>query len=380
MKKRFLCLIQCCLPLLLLSQTDSSYKGIKWTTGLTWAEVKDKAKKENKYIFLDCYATWCGPCKQMDKNVYTNEKVGNILNEKFISVKIQCDSTSYDTEETRNWYTDAHLIQKEYKLKGYPTFLFFTPAGILIYREIGYKEVSDFIGLSKIAVDPKRIEIYAHLKDYQNGVRNYSIMPHLEKAASEILRDSKLSAEIAKEYKVNYFDNLVGKELLTKVNVDFITRHFYLVSSNDKIFRIMYDQPGKIDTIANKNGVSEKIVSYVISKEEIDKKLWKDNKPITTMPRWDEIKTVITSKYSNWYAENLVDRSMYQFYSRTKNWSEYAKLIEKALIAHPPKKGGDKFNVATGGIDGWGDAWALNGFAWDFFLGCKEMSLLKKAL
>ena len=43
-------------------------EGIKFENG-TWAEILAKAKKENKYVFLDAFTTWCGPCKWMDKEV-----------------------------------------------------------------------------------------------------------------------------------------------------------------------------------------------------------------------------------------------------------------------------------------------------------------------
>src|SRR5689334_7898174 len=48
-----------------LSKTDSNSHGVQWTTGLSWEQVKQKAQLEKKYIFLDCLATWCGPCKMM---------------------------------------------------------------------------------------------------------------------------------------------------------------------------------------------------------------------------------------------------------------------------------------------------------------------------
>jgi thiol:disulfide interchange protein len=50
-------------------------QGLKFETGLNWEQVKQKAKAENKLIFLDVMATWCGPCKYMDANVYPNDTV-----------------------------------------------------------------------------------------------------------------------------------------------------------------------------------------------------------------------------------------------------------------------------------------------------------------
>ena len=50
-------------------QPSQQYKGIHFEQGLSWKDILAKAKAEHKYIFVDCYATWCGPCKYMDKNV-----------------------------------------------------------------------------------------------------------------------------------------------------------------------------------------------------------------------------------------------------------------------------------------------------------------------
>ena len=49
-------------------------KGIVFAEGLSWETVLQKAKQENKYIFMDCYTTWCGPCKMLAKNVFPREE------------------------------------------------------------------------------------------------------------------------------------------------------------------------------------------------------------------------------------------------------------------------------------------------------------------
>ena len=38
--------------------------GIRFEEKATWQQILDKAKKENKFILVDCYTTWCGPCKK----------------------------------------------------------------------------------------------------------------------------------------------------------------------------------------------------------------------------------------------------------------------------------------------------------------------------
>src|ERR1700685_3137554 len=85
------------------SQKDTT-KGIVFEHGLSWREVLQKAKQENKYVFVDCYATWCGPCKGMEQTVYPVEAVGEAFNGNFISVKLQLDKTRQDDDNVRSWY------------------------------------------------------------------------------------------------------------------------------------------------------------------------------------------------------------------------------------------------------------------------------------
>ncbi len=65
--KRAVCLTLFLLPLLAMAQEN---KGIQFLKDLSWEQILAKAAKENKFVFVDCYATWCVPCKTMDNNVY----------------------------------------------------------------------------------------------------------------------------------------------------------------------------------------------------------------------------------------------------------------------------------------------------------------------
>ena len=75
--------------------------GIQFQTGLSWQEILTKAKVEHKPIFVDGYATWCEPCKEMDRNVYTSDKVAAFFNAHFISIKVQMDKTPRDSDEVK---------------------------------------------------------------------------------------------------------------------------------------------------------------------------------------------------------------------------------------------------------------------------------------
>lgn len=53
------------------------------------------AKQQNKYVFVDTYASWCAPCKIMDK-VFEEELVGDFFNNQFVNVKIDMDGPQGD--------------------------------------------------------------------------------------------------------------------------------------------------------------------------------------------------------------------------------------------------------------------------------------------
>jgi thiol:disulfide interchange protein len=109
-----------------------------------WQAALDKAKKENKLIFLDAYTEWCRPCIQMAKDVFTLDKVADVYNENFVNV-------SMDMEKG-----DGPPLIKKYKIAAYPDFLFINGDGKIVHRGGGYQEADEFIKLGKAAVNVQK--------------------------------------------------------------------------------------------------------------------------------------------------------------------------------------------------------------------------------
>ena len=66
-------LLKTCFLLLFCLQFSFAEDGINFFKG-TFKEAKALAAKEHKIIFMDAYTSWCGPCKRMAKNVFTDKK------------------------------------------------------------------------------------------------------------------------------------------------------------------------------------------------------------------------------------------------------------------------------------------------------------------
>ena len=104
------------LVLILVSGANAQDKGIHFEHGSTWKAILETAKKEKKYVFVDCFTTWCGPCKYMSATIFPKEEVGTFFNQHFISAKFQLDSTSMDGEEIK----DMNKIYGKICSKNYP--------------------------------------------------------------------------------------------------------------------------------------------------------------------------------------------------------------------------------------------------------------------
>ena len=105
---------------------EKGYKGIKFEK-LSFAQLMKKAKEQNKLVFIDCYTSWCGPCRSMANSVFPKEEIGNYFNAHFINTKMDMEKG------------EGKEIAKKYKINAFPTLLFLDPDGNLIERLIGYK-------------------------------------------------------------------------------------------------------------------------------------------------------------------------------------------------------------------------------------------------
>ncbi|MFK7908275.1 MAG: thioredoxin family protein, partial [Chitinophagales bacterium] len=122
--------------LLLVTHTGfaSDDKGIEFFDG-TLAEAQALAIEQQKPIFVQLSATWCLPCRQMEKYVFPLSSVGSFYNSNFISLKVDADSF------------DGIELKQSYNIRTIPESLFFGSNGRLILQEGGFKGEQDILNL-----------------------------------------------------------------------------------------------------------------------------------------------------------------------------------------------------------------------------------------
>lgn len=124
-----------------------------------WSAILLKATEENKIIFVDAFATWCGPCKMMDRNVFSTRLAGDFFNEHFINVKIDMEAD------------EGPALAHQFGITAYPTFLFINKSGEIVHRGLGYQEPDQLLSMARKALDEENNQL-ALKRRYQDGERD----------------------------------------------------------------------------------------------------------------------------------------------------------------------------------------------------------------
>jgi thioredoxin-related protein len=350
------------------AQPDSTLgHGINFEKNSSWEEILQRAQKENKYIFVDCYASWCGPCKWMDKNVYSSDTVGRAINAQFLSVQIQMDTTQHDNDETKNLYATAHMLGEQYHVRAYPSYLFFSPDGRSVHKAMGARDVEDFMSLMKMAQDPQH-QYYTLLDRYGQGRMEYAELPALVQTAEEIGEDS-LVRVLAKDYLFNYLVKMHRGGKWSIEDLAFMRKYVRFIHYGDPLFRRYFSERRVIDSILGGPGKSDGLINAVVYQDEVLPKV-NDGIGHVKEPNWRRIGKRITTRYGSNYAASNLLKGHVEYYKARKEWAEYSKYFIKQIEAS------DVQNWPAGVMV----SHALNNDAYEVFLYSLDKEDLEKAL
>jgi len=133
-----------------------SAQQINW---VTLEEAVALQKKNPKKIMMDMYTSWCGPCKMLDRNTFSNKDVANYVNKHYYAVKFNAEGNevikfkdktfenpNYDPAKAKR-RNSGHQLARYFSIRSYPTIVFLDEKSEFIAPIIGYKK-------------PQQLELY----------------------------------------------------------------------------------------------------------------------------------------------------------------------------------------------------------------------------
>lgn len=306
-------------------------EGIKFETG-KWSEILAKAQKENKLIFLDAFASWCGPCKWMAKNVFTNDTAAQFFNKNFINAKIDMEKG------------EGIEIAKKYGVQAYPTLLYINGKGELVHRTCGSTPVKEFIENGKAALNPEK-QLYSLKKKFEKNTSD-------AKAASAYFSVAEQGCMNIDSEVTDYLKTQKESDLKSKAN--WAIMKSFLNNADSREFNYLLKNKKEFAKLYSKDSVDQKITSvYETTLRNLIRK--KD------MDAYGKMKAkIMKSGDSN--AEKVILSSDMTMYQKNKDWDNYAKTADKYVTKYGMK-----------------DPQVLNSAAWTFYENVNDKKFMKKA-
>ncbi|MDR6527861.1 thioredoxin-related protein [Chryseobacterium rhizosphaerae] len=192
---------------------------------LPFKDIITKAKKEKKLVFLDAYASWCGPCKMMEKNVFTQKSVGDYFNASFINAR-------FDMEKG-----EGREIAAKYGVRSYPTYLFLNGEGELVSQNSGYMEAGMFVTMAQDINSPGNKK--GSLKErFANGEKDPEFLINVMKL------NSSSDFDFAKKASERYFENKKKTEELSKEEIGLLL--YFVKSTEDRNYSVFTSRKAEI--------------------------------------------------------------------------------------------------------------------------------------
>lgn len=303
--------------------------GIQFADG-NWEDVLKQAKKKDKLVFMDAYTTWCGPCKMMSAQTFTDKAVGDYFNENFVSVKIDMEKG------------EGLELANKYNVQAYPTLLFINGDGEVVHRGLGFHDPGGFLELGQVANDPQR-NMLGLEKRYQAGDRE----PAMLMAYAEAL--SATGDERAEQVAKEYLDS--QEDWGTDANREFMLNFIYAPEGPFFDYLVKHRQDfeqqfGKSATIGMLQSLIMRELYSGLNEE----------------PALEEMDALLKKTYPE-LAPMLMSRFKMAYYQRAGDMDNFAQ----AAVDYLDTYGSDNSNE-------------LNNIAWAFYETIDNPKHLKKAL
>ncbi|MDL2320076.1 thioredoxin [Alistipes sp. OttesenSCG-928-B03] len=203
-------------------------RSIEFMHDVSWKEVVDAAKKQDRLIFVDCYTDWCGPCRKIAREVFTLNEVADFFNSNFVNAKFEMEKNA-----------DGPALIAKYDVSAYPTFLFINPhTEALEYVQVGGERGHEWlIEAGKVALNPE-MGIDAMTKRYESGDRSPELVKNYIKLLGSLSQPEE-QARVTNEYLASLNGNLYSVacwEIITLTLIDPLSAYFSAIVENRERF------------------------------------------------------------------------------------------------------------------------------------------------
>lgn len=131
----------------ILTGLTAQAQEIEW---MSMNEALEAQKEKPRKIFMDLYTTWCGPCKMLDKNTFSDKNVAAYVNENYYPVKFNAEGSEEVTykgntytnpqyDPNRKGRNSQHQFATALQVTGYPSLAYFDEEGKPLQVVPGYR-------------------------------------------------------------------------------------------------------------------------------------------------------------------------------------------------------------------------------------------------
>lgn len=294
----------------------------------SWAALLQQAKATDKLIFVDAYTTWCGPCKTMAREVFTDSTIAKFYNDHFINTQINAEQG------------EGVIFSRKYRVRAYPSLFFINGNGEVVHRATGFHGVADFKRLGETALSPGG-GLLEWNRRYKKGERSPEFLLKLILAKYNAMEEDYMT--VAETYMRSQ------KDWSTLPNMQLI---FTLIDNPESDwFDYMVDHRQDFDLLFGKDAVASKLQSLFL-KMPLGK----------TEDAMKEVDRFYAKVYPN-LAPKLSAHFKMNYYRTVGEMTAFARAADQYLGTYASS-----------------DPNELNNIAWTFFEYIEDRVLHKKAV
>ncbi|MBS1622905.1 MAG: thioredoxin family protein [Bacteroidetes bacterium] len=307
--------------------------GIEFDHEIAFQDALDKAKREGKLVFIDCYTSWCGPCKRLAATTFMDSAVGQYFNNNYINIQVDMEKGEGPQVATR------------YQITAYPTMLWLDANGSVKKRTMGLIDAPTLMSSAHEAADPLPDIMNDLNKKYSAGERSQAFM-------EDYLKNFKASG---RNYDAVFAEYLAQAQKQGWAKESTLMTIYQMTNS--------YESPGLEALQKDKSGIAAKV-----GEKAYDQKLLSIAKDAAetarrkTDPKVLAVALDLTKKAGGAESKKAAAKMEMDYYFNTANADTYDKYVSEYIKKYAPN-----------------DAKLLNDVAWQYYINTNDDKYLKKA-